>query len=185
MLLMRRSRLDSSKFRIFNEHFQLFSSLDDSKKEKQKLRAQRFNEKMKASKNDDAPNFQSLLRQLYRRSHPDLVKSYSEEMSRVNDNSMKELNGVLSSIKTTEFPPALDKSFTFYMKDQNQSYETFELRLKTSGGECRKQLKKTFEAFFLKTGISSTPFRWDSEYFPVLKYDDARVLEKSPSENSN
>eukprot|EP00602_Paraphysomonas_sp_CaronLab_P009363 CAMPEP_0185038058 /NCGR_PEP_ID=MMETSP1103-20130426/33245_1 /TAXON_ID=36769 /ORGANISM="Paraphysomonas bandaiensis, Strain Caron Lab Isolate" /LENGTH=102 /DNA_ID=CAMNT_0027576323 /DNA_START=200 /DNA_END=508 /DNA_ORIENTATION=- len=90
-------------------------------------------------------------------------------MARVNDNSMQELNGVLSTVKaTTEYPAAMDKQFTFYMKSSDGTYEKFELAIKTSGGDCRNQLKTTFQNFFEVTGISSTPFQWDAEYFPPV-----------------
>ena len=95
--------------------------------------------------------------------HPDLLLSHSETMSKINDNSMKELNGVLSTCKQpSEYPPAIDKVFVFYMKKESE-YEKFSLHLKTSGGDSRKQLKRTFEEFFSRTGINNTPFRWDKE----------------------
>lgn len=101
--------------------------------------------------------------------HPDLLLSYSEAMSKVNDNSLKELNGVLSTVKQpSEYPPAIDKVFVFYLK-KDADYEKFTLHLETSGGDSRKQLKNTFEEFFSRADISHTPFRWDKEV--IIKED--------------
>lgn len=163
----------------------LFSSVVSNKKLKQKERSQRYSEKYSIKNEQNLQSFHSLLRQLYRKTHPDLVRSHSEVMSKVNDISMQELNGVLSTIKTTDFPPAIDKRFIFYVKDtKTQAYEKHELHLKTSGGDCRKQLKTTFETFFKTTGISDTAFRWDADYFPVLKYTDV-IAEDNTTNTSN
>jgi hypothetical protein len=100
---------------------------------------------------------------LYLSAHPDLLLSHSETMASINDNSMKELNGVLSTVKLpSEYPPAIDKVFVFYMK-RGTDYEKFSLHLETSGGDSRKQLKTTFEEFFARTDINHTSFRWDKE----------------------
>lgn len=65
--------------------------------------------------------------------HPDLLLAHSETMSKINDNSMKELNGVLSTVKLpSEYPPAIDKVFVFYLK-KDAAYEKFTLHLETSG----------------------------------------------------
>jgi hypothetical protein len=109
-----------------------------NKKQKQREKMQKFNERTKRMQGKDLPLFHGLLRQLYRRAHPDLVKSTSETMSKINDTSMQELNGVLSTVKEkSEFPHAIDKNFTFYLKGKDSEYEKFELSLKTSGGDCR------------------------------------------------
>lgn len=152
-----------------------------NRKMKQKERAKRYSEKIALNKEENLQSFHSLLRQLYRKSHPDLVRSHSESMSKINDTSMQELNGILTTVKTSDYPPAIDKKFIFYVKGSTQVYEQYELHLKTSGGDCRKQLKKTFEGFFKATGISDAPFRWDAEYFPVTKYTDLEKEMTSPS----
>lgn len=173
---------------ITRNSFQLsrkfLSNVVSNRKLKQKERSQRYSEKYSLKNEQNLQSFHSLLRQLYRKTHPDLVRSHSEAMSKVNDTSMQELNGVLSTIKTTDFPPAIDKRFTFYVKNSTQSYEKFELHLKTSGGDCRKQLKTTFESFFKITGISDTSFKWDVEYFPVLKYSELSTLETNTENTS-
>jgi hypothetical protein len=84
-------------------------------------------------------------------------------MSKINDNSMKELNGVLSTVKQpSEYPPAIDKVFVFYLK-KGSEYEKFTLHLETSGGDSRKRMRTTFEDFFARTDINHTSFRWDKE----------------------
>jgi hypothetical protein len=156
------------------------STVISNKKLRQKEKAARYAQKMSQNNEQNFPTFHSLLRQLYRKTHPDLVRSHSETMSKANDISMQELNGVLSTVKTTDYPRVLDRRFVFYVKDMNQTYNQHELHLKTSGGDCRKQLKTTFELFFKETGISDSPFRWDNEYFPVIKYSDVIEEESAP-----
>jgi hypothetical protein len=38
----------------------------------------------------------------------------------------------------------------------------------------RKQLKTSFERFFLVTGICETSFQWDEDYFPSLNANEAK-----------
>jgi hypothetical protein len=161
-----------------------FSTVVSNRKLRQKEKASRFAQKIAQTNELNLPTFHALLRQLYRKIHPDLVRSHSETMSKVNDTSMQELNGVLSTVKTVDYPRVLDKRFIFYAKDINSIYQPHELHLKTSGGDCRKQLKGTFEVFFKRVGILATDggsFRWDAEYFPVLKYSDLVNEESSTS----
>lgn len=155
------------------------------KKQRHIENMKKFSERTQRLQGKDLPLFHNLLRQLYRRAHPDLMKSHSETMSRINDTSMQELNGVLSTVKgKSEFPQAIDKRFTFYMKNTTTSeYQKYELLLKTSGGDCRKQLRTSFEQFFQLTGICNTSFQWDAGYFPALTNTEAeKVLEEELQE---
>ena len=172
--------IKSSSYSSFSSSFIRFFSINlSNKKLKQKERSQRYQQKYSIKNEENLQSFHSLLRQLYRKTHPDLVRSHSEVMSKINDNSMQELNGVLSTIKTSDFPPAIDKKFIFYVKDNNQIYQKHELHLKTSGGDCRKQLKTIFQSFFQVTGISDQPFKWDTDYFPIMKYSE--MVDETPS----
>jgi hypothetical protein len=161
------------------------STVMSNKKLRQKEKASRFAQKISQSNELSLPTFHNLLRQLYRKIHPDLVRSHSEMMSKVNDTSMQELNGVLSTVKTIDYPRVIDKRFIFYAKDKDSIYQQHELHLKTSGGDCRKQLKGTFEIFFKQIGVlAEGSFRWDVEYFPVMKYSDL-VNEESGKTSSS
>ena len=90
----------------------------------------------------------------------------------INAESMQELNGVLSSIKsaTESFPLAMRKQVPFYIRREDGSLSYSELVFRTSGGDCRRQITASFANFFKEIGIiqvdKGTSFAWNKEYFP-------------------
>jgi hypothetical protein len=83
---------------------------------------------------------------------------------------MQVLNGVLSAVKTyNEYPPQIVKRIPFHMKTVGADTVTcFHLNIITAGGDSKKQITRTFQEFFAKTGISEDgSFQWDKEYFPT------------------
>jgi hypothetical protein len=135
-------------------------------------KAQAFRNKFhnKVVEIDNSPKFSAMIRQLYRRSHPDLLRASHLEFSIVNDQSMQVLNGVLSAVKTyNEYPPQIVKRIPFHMKTIGaDSVNCFHLNIVTAGGDSKKQITRTFQEFFVKTGISEDgQFQWDKEYFPT------------------
>ena len=147
-----------------------------SSSSKQKDRRLHQQQKYNQNKNDisdDIPEFQVLLRQLYKKSHPDLLRSSYPNESIINDNSMQLLNGVLSAIKsTTEMPPAMRKSIPFYLKSPNsKELKAISLNINTSGGYSKNQITTTFENFFIEAGITTKDngkFKWNDDYFPPI-----------------
>lgn len=117
------------------------------------------------------PDFKSLLRQFYKKSHPDLLRSSNPEASIVNDQSFKELNGILSIISSNgEYPPQMIKTIPFYVLKEDKSISRFQLTLRTAGGDSRKQLARCFSVFFRDTGIlQSETFTWNEEYFQPVE----------------
>ena len=139
------------------------------------------------------PVFPNLLRSFYKRVHPDLLRAHSPMEADVNDSSMKELNGVLSSIKVyNEHPPAMVKNIVFYVKSSGSKSESsrdalknVNLQLKTAGGDCKRSLMKTFQDFFDRTGVHTGPFRWGNEYFPSEPSNDQlKQMEQNSSQQS-
>ena len=123
----------------------------------------------KGNKEDETlPDFPALLRNLYKKVHPDLLRARSPIEADINDSSMKELNGVLSTLKGyNEYPPAMVKNISFYVKGTgSDELKKVNLTLRTAGGDCKRLLMNTFEDFFFRTGVHTGPFRWGSEYFP-------------------
>jgi hypothetical protein len=123
---------------------------------------------------NDYPDFAVLLRQLYRRSHPDLLRSSHPDLSKINDQSMQLLNGVLSTVKqANQYPPRTIEDIPFHLKSiSGDRLEEHILQIRTAGGDCKKQLTATFEQFFIITGLSSTgKFQWTKDYFPTLAHD--------------
>lgn len=116
------------------------------------------------------PEFSLLMRTLYKRSHPDLLRHSHPEKAEINDNSMQILNSIIDSIKReNDYPPQQIKDIPFYLKvASKEELELHVLEIRTPGGECKKQLTNTFIGFFQKTGILSEPsFVWGREYFPL------------------
>ena len=144
-------------------------SLSIKSKERRKYQQQKYE-----NKNDDSnlPEFQVLLRQLYKKSHPDLLRSSFPSESIINDNSMQLLNSVLTAIKSTdEMPPAMKKIIPFYVKTAQNEVKVVTLNINTSGGYSKNNITSTFETFFLDCGIttsSNKKFQWNEEYFPRI-----------------
>jgi len=129
-------------------------------------------EKQKA---ENLPVFSTLLRQVYRKAHPDLLRAKHPELATVNDKSMQLLNGVLTTIKTqNEYPAAIVQNIPFYLlqsESEGGGTKCVELRIKTAGGDCKRALTQSFELFFQNAAIAckdgSHRFAWESEFFPV------------------
>jgi hypothetical protein len=119
----------------------------------------------------ELPQFSDLLRQFYRQSHPDLLRATHAEHATVNDDSWQVLNGILSTIKERDsYPPQMNKAVPFFLrtKDAETGIKRVELKIRTAGGCCKKQLATTMENFFVESGIAADgKFIWGKEYFPT------------------
>lgn len=123
----------------------------------------------------DLPDFKSLLRQFYKLAHPDIIRSTDPAAAETNDQSFKELNGVLDTIKrATEYPPSSLKVIPFYLVKDDRSIIKSNITIRTAGGDSRKQLARCFVAFFKEIGILRTDsFRWNEDYFQPLEEDQS------------
>eukprot|EP01031_Cornospumella_fuschlensis_P027223 gene27223-32890_t len=136
------------------------------------------------------PDFTFLLRQLYKRSHPDLIRHSHPEAAKVNDLSMQLLNSIVTTIKKPDqFPPRLIQDIPFHIKVQGDTeLSEVVLSIRTAGGDCRKQLTTTFEQFFLSTKLADPDqhaahfttgrFVWNKEYFPILSEEEKKRLDE-------
>ena len=139
------------------------------KRERQREREERYQNKYNVLRREaNRPNLQSLLRALYRRAHPDIIRSSAPELAEVNNASLQLLNGVLSTLKVpNQYPERLNQSIPFHVKE-GETITRFELKLVTAGGDSKRQLTATFSAFFRDIGeLSTQDFSWDKEYFPM------------------
>lgn len=130
------------------------------------------------------PEFQVLLRQLYRKSHPDLLRASHPSAAEVNDSSMQLLNGILTTIKKyNEYPAQIVKTIPFYMKSGDDLI-VVNLKIQTAGGDCRRALTGSFREFFFDTGIiqskTGSQFSWGKDYFPIVpgENDDMKIDEE-------
>jgi len=158
-----------------------------SAKDRQRERRMQFSKSKQAagaSPSSPLPEFAQLMRQLYKRAHPDLLRSTSPELAASNDEAMQTVNGILSTVKTyNEFPAQIVKTIPFHLKTPDGQLQRYDLRIQTAGGDCKRQLTGSFEAFFVATGIlpqrteaeGRDAFQWSKEYFPLkpgLQDDD-------------
>lgn len=112
-----------------------------------------------------APEFANLLKTFYKKSHPDIIRSYDAQKAEENDVAFQQLNELLSTIKeNNSYPPQQNRTLIFNVKDNN-NFKKVPLVIKTSGGECRKALYDTFSRFFLAAGVHSGKFVWGKDYF--------------------
>jgi hypothetical protein len=178
--------LSRSQIRCISRSSAAFTN--SKQKQKQQRWGQRLQTESKIKTGEGLPLFMPLMRQIYKKVHPDLLRSAHPELAKVNDNSMQVLNGVLSTIKMFgEYPPQIIKNIPFHMLDGNGSTRLVSLRIMTAGGECKRQLTECFGAFFHETGVlpsDQDTFRWDKDYFPTVgvtededdEADDAAVI---------
>ena len=146
--------------------------LGSRRKERLRERSQRYQARF--AEDPDKPSLQALLRSLYMRAHPDVIRHSQPDLADVNNASMQVLNGVLSTLKVhNSFPPRLNQAIPFHVKT-GDSIKSFELKLVTAGGDSKRQLTESFSVFFREIGVlQGKDFRWDKEYFP----EDEKVLE--------
>lgn len=133
---------------------------------------------------ENMPDFKSLLREFYKLAHPDLIRAGNPTAADINDQSFQELNGVISTIKgSVEYPPAMIKTIQFHVVNRKDNTTNIvQLRLKTGGGDSKKQLARCFTEFFVNVGVldrNISNFKWNDEFFPPYEgskdgnYDDA------------
>ncbi|CAH0483000.1 unnamed protein product [Peronospora belbahrii] len=93
--------------------------------------------KMKNKKDSKVPMLKDTLRKLYMRTHPDLFGRYPEQQ-RTNEESYKELLGILDAIeKHNAFPPAKRLVLPFYLKTAVEGeFKEVDLQLRMTGGAC-------------------------------------------------
>ena len=161
-----------NRINTINNSIRLLSNRNKERRKYQQQKYENNNNNNNDNNNNSLPEFQVLLRQLYKKSHPDLLRSSFPSESIINDNSMQLLNSVLTSIKSTdEMPPAMKKSIPFYIKISHNEVKVVTLNINTSGGYSKNQITNTFETFFLDCGITTNDtkkFQWNEEYFPRI-----------------
>jgi len=138
------------------------------------------NKALPVADQNDLPLFSALLRKFYRQTHPDLLRASHPRCAEINDKSWQVLNGILSTLKErNSYPPRMIQSIPFYMRvietehadsHIHNDMSCLELNIVTGGGDCKKQLTKTMQQFFLTSKISlDGKFEWDRAYFPLEK----------------
>jgi hypothetical protein len=134
--------------------------------------------KKKSQGGANVPTFNDLLRQFYKRSHPDLLRSSYPDYAEINDRSLQLLNGILSSCKEyNKNPPQTSLSIPFHIMSENNTIVAHELKIRTNGGDCRSHLTKSFQTFFVESGVCKNggKFVWGKEFFPIEVYNTRKI----------
>nr|CCA14046.1 conserved hypothetical protein [Albugo laibachii Nc14] len=131
--------------------------------------------KMKKDNLEEIPGLKTVLRKLYLRTHPDLFGQYPEHQ-RVNEESYKELMGILSTIESSqEFPAARNLNLPFYLKTATSgSFKEVELKLRMTGGACHTIVEEALSTFFKECDLPSA-FKWEEGSWGKPMSKDATV----------
>ncbi|OWZ12611.1 putative mitochondrial protein [Phytophthora megakarya] len=134
--------------------------------------------KMKSQKGGKVPMLKDTLRKLYMRTHPDLFGRYPEQQ-RANEESYKELLGILDAIeKHNEFPPAKTLVLPFFLKTPVEGeFKEVDLQLRTTGGACNTLVEEALGQFFGECGLPQA-FQWGEGSW-------GKAVGKDAVENSN
>ncbi|CAI5735298.1 unnamed protein product [Hyaloperonospora brassicae] len=134
--------------------------------------------KMKSQKGGEVPMLKDTLRKLYLRTHPDLFGRYPEQQ-RANEESYKELLGILDAIeKHNEFPPAKTLVLRFFLKTPVEGeFKEVDLQLRTTGGACNTLVEEALGRFFGECGLPQA-FQWGEGSW-------GKAVGKTVVENSN
>lgn len=103
----------------------------------------------------EIPKFSELMRKIYKRCHPDLVRSRFPEAASSNEVGLQTINSVLDTIKKfNSFPPQIIQTIPLaLLPEDGDELRHVTLRIKTAGGDCRKSLTQSFTDLFLQAGL--------------------------------
>ena len=134
-------------FLTFSNHKRYLSS----KKRSHQNYKDRINRQFNIGEANQLPEFNYLIKSFYKKAHPDIIRSHNQQYANENDIAFQQLNSIISTIKTNEFPPLISKTILFHMKsnDHNSTFKQVNLTIRTSGGDCKKSLSKQFQVFVI------------------------------------
>ena len=101
------------------------------------------------------PKFATLMRSVYKRCHPDLMRARFPEAALVNEKGLQTINSVLDTIKKfNSFPPQIIQSIPLALLSQDgNDLLHVTLRIKTAGGDCKRSLTLSFADLFIQAGL--------------------------------
>ena len=97
-----------------------------------------------------------------------------------NDKAWQTLNGILSTIKDREYPPAITQSVELHLKDGDGEQKAL-LRLKTAGGDCKRAVTISFHELFKSANLTTSTlpdWTWDENYFSLPTQPTAKCFEE-------
>ena len=155
-----------------------FAGLSRAQERKREAMAKLRQPRAEAQSSRPGMKFSTVLKQLYKRTHPDLLRSKCETSAEHNDKSWQVLNGILSTVKESAYPPAINKQVKLFMSSPT-GLEPVELRIQTAGGDCRRSLTKSFSELFVNAKLLKVDdtIVWDEEYFRSVLDNGGRMRE--------
>lgn len=122
-----------------------------------------------ATKAKKIPTLNDLMRQLYKKIHPDLMMDYPEQKEQ-NEKSLGTFQNFIGQLKNVDgnekYPVIRNASLPFFLRTATPGhFQRVELFLHTDAAFNKKVIEKQLCGFFKSIGLSSS-FKWDDEYFP-------------------
>jgi len=122
-----------------------------------------------AAKPKKIPSLNDLMRQLYKKIHPDLMMAYPEQREQ-NEKSLGTFQNFLGLLKQVDgnekYPVLKNAILPFYLRTATPGhFQRVELFLHTDSTMNKKGIEKQLATFFKSINLSSQ-FKWDDEYFP-------------------
>lgn len=123
------------------------------------------------------PTLNDLMRNFYKKIHPDLMLAYPEQREQ-NDQSLSVLQSFLTSLKDNngneKYPVLRNATLPFYLRTPKQGhFQHVELLLHSEATLNKKLIEQQLVGFFKTAGVGSQ-FKWDDEYFPLKGRPDFR-----------
>lgn len=133
-----------------------------------------------AAKAKKVPSLNDVMRQLYKKIHPDLMMDYPEQKEQ-NEKSLGTFQNFLGQLKNIDgnekYPGIKNASLPFYLRTATPGhFQRVELFLHTDATFNKKGIEKQLCNFFKSINLGSQ-FRWDDEYFPFKGKPDFKKEE--------
>lgn len=138
-----------------------------------------------AAKAKKIPSLNDIMRQLYKKIHPDLMMDYPEQKEQ-NEKSLGTFQNFLGQLKNIDgnekYPVIKNASLPFYLRTTTPGhFQRVELFLHTDATFNKKGIEKQLCNFFKSINLGSQ-FRWDDEYFPFKGKPDFKKAEGEGAE---
>lgn len=147
---------------------------------KKQPRARKF--KMKPKPSD--PMLKDVLRQFYKKVHPDLFGRFPELRAK-NEEALQTLTGVLEMAKSSnkEYVEPVNHDLEFFLRgDKPDEFLRVPISIRTTGNNCRHVLAEGLSTIFRHAGLPER-FNWGTEYWEKkIEYKDSKKDEEKSEE---
>lgn len=134
--------------------------------------------KYKHKPSADDPYLKDVLRQFYKKVHPDLFGRYPE-LKESNEVNLQALMSLLDYMKSnnSEFVPVKTEKLHFFVRtDKADHFMKVPITIRTTGNNCHHVVAESLSKLFTRCGLPSS-FQWGDNY-----WDKKIIIEKNPAE---